>query len=304
MRYYSLNEYLKKTYGCKVYKIALSCEMSCPNRDGTKGYGGCIFCNGSGDFSTKKKASVMKQIDEAIEVVKHKNKGGKYIAYFQSGTNTYASVQRLSAIFRRAISHPDVVALSIGTRPDCLPKNVLKLLEKLNKIKPVWVELGLQTIHADTATYIRRGFDLEEFDKAVKNLSEIGVNVIAHMIIGLPFEDKKMIVETAEYIGKSGANGIKFHLLHVLSDTDLADAFLKNEFSTLSLEEYIDILSDCIKVIPKDMVVHRLTGDGYKKKLLAPTWSGDKKNALNKINKAFEINNIIQGSNYGSEKST
>ena len=298
MRYYSLNEYLKKTYGCKVYKIALSCEMSCPNRDGAKGYGGCIFCNGSGDFAVGKKSSVEKQISEAMEKVKHKNKDGQYIAYFQSGTNTYASVQRLSAIFRRAIANPCVVALSIGTRPDCLPEKVLKLLERLNKIKPVWVELGLQTIHPETALYIRRGYDLAEYDKAVSSLKQIGVKVITHMIIGLPHEDEKMIVETAKYIGQSGADGIKFHLLHVLDDTDLAEKYLKNDFSALSLDEYIRILSECIKVIPPQMVVHRLTGDGYKKKLIAPKWSGDKKKVLNQINKAFEENNIIQGSNF------
>ncbi len=298
MRYYSLNEYFKKTYGFKVYKIALSCNMSCPNRDGKKGYGGCIFCNGSGDFSTVKKTSVVSQIDEAIKRVKHKNSDGKYIAYFQSGTNTYASVQKLSAIFRRAISHPEVIALSIGTRPDCLPENVLWLLKRLNQIKPVWVELGLQTIHSETATYIRRGFSLEEYDKAVKQLKEIGVNVITHMIIGLPYESREMIIETARYIGKSGSDGIKFHLLHVLSDTDLADRYMKGEFTTLELDEYINILSECIKVIPSHMVVHRLTGDGYKKKLLSPLWSGDKKNVLNKINKAFDSLNIVQGSEY------
>ncbi len=296
MRYYSLNEYLKKTYGCKVYKIALSCNMSCPNRDGTKGIGGCIFCNGSGDFSTPKKTSVIKQINDAIERVKHKNKDGKYIAYFQSGTNTYASVQKLSALFRRAISHPNVVALSIGTRPDCLPKNVLSLLEKLNKIKPVWVELGLQTIHENTAEFIRRGYDLSEYENAVSDLKSIGVNIITHVIIGLPRETKEMIVETAKYVGKTGSDGIKFHLLHVLEDTDLSALYLEGEFSSLSMEEYIDILMECIKVIPKDMVVHRLTGDGYKKKLIAPLWSGDKKNVLNSINKALEREGIVQGS--------
>lgn len=301
MRYFSLNEYLKNEYGCKVYKIALSSNMSCPNRDGTKGWGGCIFCNGSGDFSTAKTKSVEKQINEAIKLVEHKNKSGKYIAYFQSGTNTYASVQKLSSIFRKAISHPQVVALSVGTRPDCLPDNVLKLIDKLNKIKPVWVELGLQTIHPETAKYIRRGYDLAEFDKAVYKLKKIGVNVVVHMIIGLPGENKKMIVETAKYIGASKADGIKFHLLHVLEDTDLADAYLNGEINTLSLDEYVDILMECVKSIPPHMVVHRLTGDGYKKKLLSPTWSGDKKNVLNKINKAFEQNNVIQGSAW-SEK--
>lgn len=302
MRYYSLNEYLKKTYGCKVYKIALSCNMSCPNRDGTKGFGGCIFCNGSGDFSTDKTTSINRQIEEAKAFVSHKNINGKYIAYFQSGTNTYASVQKLSSIFRRAISHPDVVALSIGTRPDCLPDNVLRLLEKLNRIKPVWVELGLQTVNCDTARFIRRGFELSEYETAVKKLKNIGINVITHMIIGLPFETKEMIVDTAKYIGEIGSDGIKFHLLHVLRDTDLADLYLKGEFSTLTMEEYIDILMECLRVIPPDMVVHRLTGDGDKKKLIAPLWSGDKKKVLNSINKALNDNDVYQGAYYKDSK--
>ncbi len=301
MRYLSLNEEMKRIFGCKVYKLALSASMSCPNRDGTKGWRGCIFCNGSGDFAVTKKTSINFQIENAIEKVKHKNRSGKYVAYFQSGTNTYASVQKLSAIFRRAMAHPDVVALSIGTRPDCLSQNVLKLLEKLNKIKPVWVELGLQTVHTESVKYIRRGYENIEYDKAVWELKKIGVTVITHMIIGLPHETNEMIVETARYIGKSGADGIKFHLLHILEDTDLADEYAKGKFSVLSMEEYISILEECVQVIPPQMVIHRLTGDGAKKKLIAPLWSGDKKNVINSINKAFEKDNIYQGQKYIKE---
>ncbi|MBE6648016.1 MAG: TIGR01212 family radical SAM protein [Ruminococcaceae bacterium] len=295
MRYRSLNEELKRIFGCKVYKISLSANMSCPNRDGTKGYGGCIFCNGSGDFSTVKKTSILKQIDESILRVEHKNRGGKYIAYFQSGTNTYASVQKLSAIFRKAISHPEVVALSIGTRPDCLPDNVIRLLERLNRIKPVWVELGLQTIHESTAKYINRGYSLQEYEIAVKKLKNAGITVVTHMIIGLPFETKEMIVQTSRYIGELGSDGIKYHLLHVLSDTKLCDEYKKGVFDVLSMDEYIEILGECIKVIPPNVVIHRLTGDGDKKKLVAPLWSGNKKNVLNRINEAFEREGIIQG---------
>ncbi len=301
MEYLGLNDEMKRIFGCKVYKVALSASMSCPNRDGTKGYGGCIFCNGSGDFAVSKRKSINIQIEEAIEKVKHKNKDGKYIAYFQSGTNTYASVKKLSAIFRRAISHPDIVAISIGTRPDCLPENVLKLLEKLNKIKPVWVELGLQTIHKKTAEYIRRGFELDEYNNAVTSLKNIGVNVITHMIIGLPDENKDMIVETAKHIGNIGSDGIKFHLLHILSDTDLGNEYLNGNIDVLSMEEYIDILEECVRVIPPHMVIHRLTGDGDKKKLLAPLWSGDKKTVLNSINKAFERDNVRQGEKFVSK---
>lgn len=298
MSYLSISKELKRIYGCKVYKIALSADMSCPNRDGTKGLGGCIFCNCSGDFAVRKKTSIKSQIEDAIRLVENKNKSGKYIAYFQSGTNTYASCQKLSSIFRKAINNEKIVALSIGTRPDCLPDNVLSLLEKLNKIKPVWVELGLQTKFDETAKFIRRGFELSEYESAVKKLKSIGITVITHMIIGLPFETKEMIVETARYIGKSGADGIKFHLLHILEDTDLAEIYRKGIFKTLELDEYVDILKECVEVIPPDMVIHRLTGDGWKKKLISPLWSGDKKKVLNTINKYFELNNVNQGSKF------
>ncbi len=288
--YNGLNDYLKSEYGCKVYKLALSAVRTCPNRDGAIGKGGCIFCcdQGSGSFAEPPNVSVTRQIEKAKLRIKNKTDANKFIAYFQSFTNTYAPVDYLEKVFFEAISHPEVVILSVATRPDCLPPEVLDLLERLNKIKPVWVELGLQTVHPKTADYIRRGYPLATYDTAVKSLNEIGIKVIAHMIIGLPYETEEMIVKTAGYIGASGAWGIKLQLLHVLSGTDLEKNYNKGEFKCLSLEEYTEILKKCLAVLPENMVVHRLTGDGDKKKLVAPLWSGDKKRVLNYIKRELE----------------
>ena len=284
--YITLNEYLKKQFGTKVYKLALSAATTCPNRDGTVGKGGCIFCgeDGSGSFASPVTMSITEQIETAKAKIKSKTNANKFIAYFQSFTGTYAPIDYLERVFFEAISHPEVVVLSIATRPDCLPPKVLDLLARLNRIKPVWVELGLQTIHGETAKYIRRGYTLTCYDDAVKSLNKIGVNVITHMIIGLPFESEKMMVETAEYIGKSGADGIKLQLLHVLRGTDLEKDYLAGKFRCLTLEEYTAILKKCLSVLPDGMVVHRITGDGDKKKLVAPLWSGDKKRVINYIN--------------------
>ena len=285
--YITLNEYLKKQFGTKVYKLALSATTTCPNRDGTVGKGGCIFCgeDGSGSFASPVTMSITEQIETAKAKIKTKTDANKFIAYFQSFTGTYAPIDYLERVFFEAISHPEVVVLSIATRPDCLPTEVLDLLARLNRIKPVWVELGLQTIHGETAKYIRRGYALTCYDNAVKSLNKIGDNVITHMIIGLPYENEKMMVETAEYIGKSGADGIKLQLLHVLRGTDLEKDYLAGKFRCLTLEEYTAILKKCLSVLPDGMVVHRITGDGDKKKLVAPLWSGDKKKVLNYINK-------------------
>ena len=285
--YISLNEYLKTEFGCKVYKLALSAVTTCPNRDGKVGFGGCIFCGeeGSGSFASPVTLSVATQIELAKQKIKNKTNSNKYIAYFQSFTNTYAPIDYLEKVFSEAISHPEVVVLSIATRPDCLPQEVLDLLEKLNKIKPVWVELGLQTIHEETAKYIRRGYPLSCYDTAVKNLKSIGVKVVTHMIIGLPFETEEMMVETAKYIGKSKADGIKLQLLHILKGTDLEKEYLQCKFQTLTMEEYTEILKKCLTVLPPDIIVHRITGDGDKKKLVAPLWSSDKKMVLNYINR-------------------
>ncbi len=286
----SLNDYLKKEYGEKVYKLALRAVSSCPNRDGTVGFGGCIFCDalGSGSFAEPKTVNITEQIEKARLRIKSKTDARKFIAYFQSFTNTYAPIEYLEKVFFEAISHPQVVALSVATRPDCLGEEVLKLLSRLNKIKPVWVELGLQTVHPKTALYIRRGYPLEVYNKAVSDLRAVGVKVITHMIIGLPYETKEMITETARYIGESGADGIKLQLLHVLKGTDLEKEYNQGKFSCLSLEEYTEILKSCLAVLPEDIVIHRLTGDGDKKNLIAPLWSGDKKRVLNYINKELK----------------
>ena len=296
--YHKLSDDLIKQFGCKVYKLSLSGGMTCPVRDGKISTKGCIFCSqdGSGTFCEKSDKDIYTQIENAKQRVKNKIKDGKYIAYFQDYTNTYASVEYLERIFTKAIQHPDIVALSIATRPDCLPHDVLCLLNKLNKIKPVWVELGLQTIHNSTAEYIRRGYPLEVFDKAVKDLKNININVVVHLILGLPFETKEMMYQTIRYVGKSGADGVKLQLLHVLENTDLANEYRKGKFSCLELDEYIEILKNCIKILPENITIHRLTGDGAKKDLIAPLWSADKKKVLNAVNKAFKEANIIQGS--------
>ena len=297
MTYYrSLNSYLRETFGEKVYKLALDGGFTCPTRDGTKGSRGCIFCaGGSGDFSIPVNDSAAEAIETAKAVVDGKG-AAKYIAYFQSYTGTYAPVETLRRLYSQTIRHPDVVALSIATRPDCLGDEVLALLSGLNKIKPVWIELGLQTIHPQTADYIRRGYPLKTFDDAVRRLLAAGIAVIVHMIIGLPGETPEMMRRTAEYIGKSGAQGIKFQLLHVLEGTDLARDYAEGRFRALTLEEYIRILESCIESIPPDMVIHRLTGDGAKRSLIAPLWSADKKRVLNEINRAFARDSLVQGS--------
>ena len=295
--YRSLNDELREKFGGKVYKLALDGGFTCPNRDGTLGNRGCVFClGGSGDFAEKPCKSVTEQIERAKKLVEQKNPSGKYIAYFQSFTNTYAPLERLEKLFTEAINNPDICAVSIGTRPDCLPEETVALLSRLNKIKPVWVELGLQTIHPKTSEYIRRGYELPVFDSAVKRLKKAGIYVVVHMIIGLPNETPEEIFETAEYIGKSGADGIKLQLLHVLSGTDLASDYEAGLFKTLELDEYISVLEECIRRIPPEMTVHRLTGDGSKKSLIAPLWSSDKKRVLNAINSAFAKDKLEQGS--------
>ena len=288
--YRSLNTYLRQKFGCKVYKLALDGGFTCPNRDGTLDTRGCIFCSGqgSGAFSAA-------TVEEAKKLVSAKNKDGKYIAYFQNFTGTYAPVERLETLYQDAIAYPEVVALSVATRPDCLGEDVLALLSRLNRIKPVWVELGLQTIHPQTAAYIRRGYALPVFDEAVRKLKREGIEVVVHMILGLPGETDEMMYETARYIGQSGADGVKFQLLHVLEGTDLARDYAAGEFEALSLEKYIELLEGCIRCIPPGMVVHRLTGDGAKRELIAPLWSGDKKRVLNAINRAFEVHGLAQG---------
>ena len=273
--------------------------FTCPNRDGTLGSRGCSFClGGSGSFAEEKCSSVTEQIERAKRRVEKKNPSGRYIAYFQSYTGTYAPVERLNALFGEAIAHPDIAAISVGTRPDCLPPEVIELLARLNKIKPVWVELGLQTIHEKTAERIRRGYPLSVFDDAVKRCKASGLYTVVHMIIGLPGETPEMAAQTAAYIGKSGADGLKLQLLHVLRGTDLADEYAAGLFDVMSMEEYIAALEECVRQLPPQITIHRLTGDGDKKYLVAPLWSADKKRVLNEVNAAFRRDNVIQGEHY------
>lgn len=285
MNYLSVNEKLKKEYGCKVYKLALSGGMTCPNRDGKLDSRGCIFCSrgGSGDFAEPFDPDIHAQIEKAKIRVDKKIKGErKYIAYFQSFTNTYAPPDHLENIFMQAVTHPDVAILSVATRPDCLGDDVLRVLERVRKIKPVWVELGLQSIHPATADYIRRGYPLSVYDKAVRDLKNIGAEVITHVILGLPFETREMMLETVKYVCNV-TDGIKLQLLHVLKNTDLEKEYKNGVFECLEMDEYLSILRDCIQLIPPSVTVHRLTGDGNKRELVAPLWSADKKRVMNAI---------------------
>ncbi len=352
-RYYTLNQYLKKRFGQKVYKLALDGGMSCPNRDGTLGHGGCIFCSagGSGEFAIKAAGrengddsgtlkiipgSVTAQIEQAKAKICQKTNAALFIAYFQSYTNTYASVEYLRQIFTEAISHPQVAVLSIATRPDCLPPEVIQLLKELNQIKPVWIELGLQTIHERTAQYIRRGYQLSCYENAIKQLRKAGIEVITHVILGLPGESKEDMTETIRYLARKAeepwgsentqnqslmqaaesrenkddtktfippaaaymTQGIKLQLLHVLEGTDLAEDYQKGTFQSLTMEEYLDILFTCLQNLPPETIIHRITGDGPKNLLIAPTWSTNKKNVLNTIRREMKQRNIVQGQEY------
>lgn len=292
----TLNAYLKNRFGRKIYKLTLDGGMTCPNRDGKVGFGGCIFCggNGSGSFCPSVDLSITAQIEEGKKLLKNKIKEGGYIAYFQSHTNTYAAVPYLRKIFYEAVNHPDIVGISIGTRPDCLENEVLKLLEELAKIKPLWVELGLQTINENTAKLINRCYPLKVYDEAVKNLKSIGAEVVTHVILGLPGETEEQMLETVAYSSKV-SDGIKLQLLHVLKDTKLYEMYQKEPFKIFSMEEYTELLCRCIEIIPKNVVIHRMTGDGDKRLLVEPMWSGNKKVVLNYINKVFLEKDIVQG---------
>lgn len=303
MEYYSLNQYLRDTFGQKVYKIAIDGGFTCPNRDGTLDTRGCIFCSGvgSGEFAQDRMESIALQITKAKERVAGKIKEGKYIAYFQAFTNTYAPVSRLRQLYEEAMAQEDVVALSIATRPDCLSTEIIELLVECNRKMPVWVELGLQTIHEDTAQYIRRGYVLSVFDDAVKRLQEAGISVIVHVILGLPGESREDMLETVDYVGKSGIDGIKLQLLHVIQGTDLEKEYKQGKFQVLELEEYVQLVADCIALLPKDMVIHRMTGDGDKRTLVAPMWSADKKKVLNRLNQVIRERERRTDSGMGSQ---
>ena len=281
-----LNDYLKKEYGCKVYKLSLQMDVTCPVRDGSIDTRGCIFCSGggSGEFASCRTDPIADQLAEAKKKVAAKaGKDAKYIAYFQSFTNTYGDMDYLERKYREAMEPDDIVALSIGTRPDCISDDMLEVLAGLNRIKPVWIELGLQTIHPASARYIRRGYELPVYDECVRRLREKGITVIVHVILGLPGETTEDMKETVRYVCASGVQGIKLQLLHILKGTDLYGDYLQGKVPVMSMEEYLDLLKELLPMIPDDVVIHRLTGDGPKRLLVAPLWTADKKKVINAI---------------------
>ncbi len=306
--YHSLDYELKRIYGEKIYKIALDAGMTCPNRDGTCGTRGCIFCSagGSGEFAARKtsaKTSIAAQLEQGRQYFGGKNVGRHFIAYFQAYTNTYAPAARLEALYREALDEPAVVGISIGTRPDCLGGDVFELLDQLNKEyrdKQIWIELGLQTIHEDTAALIRRGYPLTVFEQAVTRLKEISLPIIAHVIIGLPGEDRAMMFETCRYLSERGISGIKLQLLHILKNTDLVELYRKKTFDIPDMMEYIDIIISCLEILPPGMVIHRVTGDGPKNLLLAPLWSLDKRRVLNTLHQEMRRRGTWQSKAYKS----
>ena len=302
--YHSLDYMLKQTFGEKVYKVTLNGGMSCPNRDGKLGSRGCIFCSagGSGDFAADPAFSITDQIDSQIEMLSAKRPIHKYIAYFQAYTNTYAPKEYLRKIFTEAIRHPSVVALSIGTRPDCIGDEVLALLDELNQIKPVWIELGLQTIHERTAAYIRRGYPLSCFEQAVNELHRRGIPVIVHTILGLPGEGQEEVFATMDYLNGLSISGIKLQLLHVLKNTDLAADYAAGKFEVLEQDAYLTLVIDCLRRLRPDLVIHRVTGDGPGDLLIAPTWSQAKRTVLNELHHRMKEEHAYQGQLLDEEK--
>ena len=288
--YRTFNQECQERFGCKVYKLALDGGFTCPNRDGTVGRGGCVFCSayGGGEFAEGTCDDVALQLQRAKTRVTAKNKGGKYMAYFQSFTGTYAPVDRLRQLYLQAIAPEEIVGLSIGTRPDCLGEDVVALLAQINAIKPVTVELGLQTMHEESIRYIRRGYENAVYTQAVARLKSAGIGVVTHIILGLPGETARMAAETTSFAVAAGTDGVKFHLLHVLKNTDLEKDYLAGKFSCLSLEEYARWLKACLAVLPEGVTVHRITGDGAKRDLVAPLWSADKKRVLNYLNRELK----------------
>lgn len=299
-RYHSMDYDLKQTYGEKVYKITLNGKMTCPNRDGTIGKGGCIFCSaqGSGDFAGSADMTITEQLAAGKQELRQKRPVHSYIAYFQAFTNTYAPVAYLEQIYMEAIRDPEVKILSIATRPDCLGDDVLELLGRINQIKPVWIELGLQTIHPQTASFIRRGYDLPVFERAVKELRARKITVIVHTILCLPGETREMMFETLDYLNHAGIQGIKLQLLHILKGTDLANEYQKQPFWSPSMEEYIELLADCIARLNPAITIHRLTGDGPKDLLIAPLWTSNKRTVLNTLHSHLKKADIWQGKEY------
>lgn len=286
MDYRTLNEHYREKFGCKVYKLSIDAGFTCPNRDGTLGTGGCIFCSacGGGEFA-EGGSSITQQLENAKLRVETKNKGGKYIAYFQAFTNTYGPVSHLEKLYREAMAVQDIVGISIGTRPDCLPDEVVELLARLNQAKPVSVELGLQTVHDDSVRYIRRGYVNQVYFDAVRRLKAAGLEVVTHIILGIPGETAEMAAETTRQAVLAGTDGVKFHLLHVLRGTALEQDYLESKFCCLGLEEYARWLKACLAEVPTQVTIHRITGDGAKRDLVAPLWSANKKRVLNYLNR-------------------
>lgn len=299
-RYNSLDYYIKETFHEKLYKLSLNAGCTCPNRDGTCGTRGCIFCSrgGSGDFAADVSLSIPEQLRVEKEKKKSKYSGHSYIAYFQAYTNTYGPLEVLEKAFTQALADPEVKVLSIATRPDCLSAEILDLLERLSLIKPVWIELGLQTIHESTAEFIRRGYPLPVFEEALKKLRALGLSVIVHTILYLPGESEADMLETIEYLNRQDIQGIKLQLLHVLKDTDLYDYYLEHPFFLPTMEEYLEFLGTCLCCLRPDIVIHRLTGDGPKSLLSAPLWTGNKRLVLNQMEKSFRERDIWQGKHY------
>ncbi|OUQ45337.1 TIGR01212 family radical SAM protein [Drancourtella sp. An12] len=299
-RYNSLDYYIKETFHEKLYKLSLNAGCTCPNRDGTCGTRGCIFCSrgGSGDFAADVSLSIPEQLRVEKEKKKSKYSGHSYIAYFQAYTNTYGPLEVLEKAFTQALTDPEVKVLSIATRPDCLSAEILDLLERLSLIKPVWIELGLQTIHESTAEFIRRGYPLPVFEEALKKLRALGLSVIVHTILYLPGESEADMLETIEYLNRQDIQGIKLQLLHVLKDTDLYDYYLEHPFFLPTMEEYLEFLGTCLCCLRPDIVIHRLTGDGPKSLLAAPLWTGNKRLVLNQMEKSFRERDIWQGKHY------
>ena len=299
-RFRSLNDALRERFGEKLYKLTLNGGCTCPNRDGTLGTRGCIFCSegGSGEFASSPQLSVSEQIADGKRRLAGKRPVQKYIAYFQAYTNTYAPPERLRSMFMEAVSCPEIAVLSIATRPDCLGKDILSLLEELNQIKPVWIELGLQTIHEQTAAFIRRGYPLPVFDEAMEALAERNIETIVHTILGLPGETPDMMLKTIEYVNRTPAAGIKLQLLHILKNTDLAEFYAQTDFHILTLDEYVDLVIQCLEICRPDLVIHRLTGDGPKDLLIAPLWSQAKRQVLNTIHRELKLRNTWQGRLY------
>lgn len=299
-RYHSLNYFLREKFGEKVFKISLDGGFSCPNRDGKISKGGCVFCSerGSGDYAGDRHLSISDQFDDIKEMMAKKWKSGKYIAYFQAYTNTYAPIDVLKQKYEEALKQEGVVALAIATRPDCLGDEVLDLLEDINKKFYVWVELGLQTCNDETARKINRGYKLEVFEDAIKRLKERNIDFVVHSIFGLPGETKEDMLKTVDYIAHSGAQGVKFHLLHLMKGTPLVKLYERGELEFLEEEDYIDLLCKSVEMLPQEMVIHRLTGDAPRDLLIGPMWSLKKWEILNAIDRTMEENDVYQGKKF------